>query len=183
MLNTYNKSTFDNKFTKMKNKLPNHSRQKSTTIFLALVLSFISFTLNATPFKTLTMNSVSLEINHSNAPEGTSGWTLDATVNNVECYYKIVTCNGGSTILLKFNNKNTHSVQISWNELFNTQLESSLIGISGVKSLLLTPGETSEMDCNSAETALVVRTHQISATYPAIVSKFSFKNIQVVNIK
>lgn len=147
----------------------------------ALVLSFSTLNLNAkpTPFNE---SSTPLHLEFlPNFATGTSSWTLDATVDNVECYYKISTCNGGSTIFLKFNNKNSYPVKITWTEVFKTQIENNLSGILGEKSLVLAPGETADLDCNSGESVLLVRTHNISATYPAVVSNFGFANIKVIN--
>jgi len=148
----------------------------------ALILSFSALNLNAkpTPF-----NEPSTPLHLEFLPNfatGTSSWTLDATVSNVECYYKIESCNGSTIIFLKFNNKNANNVKITWNEVFKTQIDNSLTGFQGQKELVLLPGSTADYDCNGVNEILITRSAQISPAYPADVKQFKFSNLTVTNL-
>jgi hypothetical protein len=148
----------------------------------ALILSFSSLNLNAkpTPFNESNI-PVHLEF-LPNFAAGTASWTLDATVDNVECYYKIENCNGSTSVFLKFNNKNTGNVKITWEEIFATQHEKASPGFVGKKELILLPGSTSDYDCSGLNALLIIRSAQISPAYPVEVSQFKFSKITVTNL-
>jgi len=148
----------------------------------ALILSFSSLNLNAkpTPFNESNI-PVHLEF-LPNFAAGTASWTLDATVDNVECYYKIESCNGFTAVFLRFNNKNLNNVKITWKEVFTTQVENTLPSFVGQKELILIPGATADNDCNSVNEILIIRTPQITPLYAAEVKKFNFSNITVTNL-
>ncbi len=161
-----------------------HQKKWLSMAFLipALVLSFSAFNLNAKPTSFNEPNiPVHLEL-LPNFAAGTATWTLDATVNDVECYYKIENCNGSTIVFLKFNNKNANNVKITWNEVYTTQLEKAAPGFFGQRELVLLPGVTSEYDCNGVHEVLVLRTAQISPAYPVEVKQFNFSNITVTNL-
>lgn len=114
------------------------------------------------------------------ALQNTPQWRLDKTVSGVEFYYAITTCNKENVVFLKMNNKNSYPVEVSWKEVFQTQLEKNKEGFAGTKKIALSPGETFESECNNIhQPLLVVMAGQISPTYVAIVSAFSFKDISV----
>lgn len=117
-----------------------------------------------------------------NAPGGTSSWTLDTTVNNVECYYRIETCNGATTVFLRFHNKNAGNVKISWEEIFTTQYEKAVPGFFGSKELVLQPGYTPEYNCNLTHNVLVIKYDRVNPAYPAEVSEFKFSNLSVTSL-
>ena len=107
-------------------------------------------------------------------------WQLDKTVGGVEFYYAISTCNKENVVFIKMNNKNSYSVEVSWKEVFQTQLEKNKEGFAGTKKITISSGETFESDCNNIrQPQLVVLAGQISPTYIATISGFSFKDISV----
>ena len=165
----------------MKKKLPLMKRFKMNFLIPALVLSIYSLSANASNFR----HSEPILPNHleilTTAPTGTGSWILDETINNVECYYKIETCNGATTVFLKFNNKNAGNVKITWEEIFATQHEKAAPGFVGKKELLLLPGSTDDYDCSGLNALLIIRSAQISPAYPVEVSQFKFSNITVTN--
>jgi len=110
----------------------------------------------------------------------TVDWQLDKTVDGVEFYHAISSCSGKKVVFLKLVNKNSYSVKASWKELFATQFDKELEGYKGKKHLVLSPGETSETSCTTARhKELVVLPSQITPTYEADISSFSFKEISV----
>lgn len=110
-----------------------------------------------------------------------STWKLDATVNDVECYYKIENCNGTNIVFLAFNNKNSGDVKITWVDVLNTQFDTGLPSIAGQKELILAPGESSVYDCNSPANIAIVNPLEVHPAYIAAFSGYSFKVISVVN--
>jgi len=120
--------------------------------------------------------------NFSNFATGNSGWTLDATVNNVECYYKIATCNGSTTVFLKFNNKNAGNVKITWEESFQTQSENGLPGTLGKKELILLPGFSADNDCSNVNPLTIIQSFQIAPAYPSVIKSFNFIKVNVSTI-
>lgn len=126
-------------------------------------MSFQLPEMNAAPQKTLNVDST---------------WTLDTTVSDVQCYYKIVSCNDRSVVLLRFNNQNDGAVKITWQEEFKTQLNDNEPGFYGPKELTLNPGESDEYDCSS-DNSCVIRHSQVQPTYPAEISGFRFIEINV----
>lgn len=107
-------------------------------------------------------------------------WQLDKTVGGVEFYFAISTCNKENVVFLKMNNKNNYPVEVSWKEVFQTQLEKNKEGFAGTKKITISPGETFESDCNTIQQPLlIVLAGQISPTYIATISGFSFKDISV----
>src|SRR5687767_12988572 len=64
-------------------------------------------------------------------------WVLYASVRNVDFYYRIGECTGKKVVFLKFNNRNSQKVKVSWKEVFNTQFEVQKEGFRGTKHLML----------------------------------------------
>lgn len=146
------------------------NRNKLLTSALLLIFFFSnSFFITPANLKTSTAK------NHY-----TVDWQLDKTVAGVEFYHSISTCNGKSVVFLKLVNTNSYSVKASWKELFTTQFDKQVEGYRGKKNLVLSPGETSETSCSTARhKELVVLSSQITPTYDAEISNFSFKDISV----
>lgn len=108
------------------------------------------------------------------------GWKLDKTVNNVNCYYKLIECNGLNTVFLKFDNKNKYSVKILWKEVFTTQAENSKEGSQGQKELILPTGITMPLSCtDEANKKNIILASQINPAYVAKIKQFEFKDISV----
>ncbi len=106
-------------------------------------------------------------------------WQLETTVNGVEFYYAISKCNTENVVFLKMKNKNNYNVQVSWKEVFQTQLEKNKeTGVE--KKITILPGETFESDCtNIVHPELVIFSSQINPTYIVSISKFNYKNIMI----
>ncbi|MBC7936722.1 MAG: hypothetical protein H7Y86_15330 [Rhizobacter sp.] len=111
-------------------------------------------------------------------------WILDTEVNGVEFYHSIQDCNGKKVVFLKFNNKNSYAVEVSWKEVFTTQEGPQIEGFLGQKTIVLEVGETKETDCsNPLKKQLLIMPEQVKPTYLAEVSKFNYKAITVVKVK
>lgn len=166
----------------MKKNLPIMKRFKMNFLIPALVLSIYSLPGNASNLR----HSEPTFPNHleilTTAPTGTGSWILDETINNVECFYKIESCNGATTVFLRFNNKNTGNVKITWEESFQTQLEKGLPGGSTKKELILSPGFTSDIDCSSVNPLTIINAFQVAPTYPSVIKSFDFINISVITL-
>ena len=107
-------------------------------------------------------------------------WVLDKTVNHVDCYYLLTECGGKKVVLLKFNNKNTYKVKVTWKEVFDTQLQKGVAGFRGKKQLLIAPGETFASGCaDSKNKELLVLPADVIPTYAAEIVAFEFNDIQV----
>jgi hypothetical protein len=108
-------------------------------------------------------------------------WILDKTVSNVDFYYMISECDGKKVVFLKFVNRNNSKVKVSWKEVFSTQFEKKREGFKGKKELVLSKGETSESACNQVNVKeCFVLPSEVSATYLAEISSFTFSDVQVI---
>ena len=109
-------------------------------------------------------------------------WILDKSIDNVDFYYSITTCNGESVVFLKFDNKNTYDVKISWEESFiTTQVKEKRNGFNGVKNLVLHRGITAQEDCeNIRYKECFILPVQVNPAYKPIVEVFEYKSIQVI---
>ncbi len=117
-------------------------------------------------------------------PDKTGAWILDKTVSQVDFYHMIKECNGGKTVFLKLNNKNTYLVKVGWAEVFSTQMETGTTGIGGKKSLVIQPGESSIPDCaDKGHKQLRTLSSEVSSAYVAVIAKFDFENITVEKVK
>jgi len=166
----------------MKKNLPIMKRFKMNFLIPALVLSIYSLPGNASNLR----HSEPTFPNHleilTTAPTGTGSWILDETINNVECFYKIESCNGISTVFLKFNNKNAGNVKITWEESFQTQKESGLQGTADTKELILLPGFTADNDCSIVNPVTIIKMHQVAPMYPGVIKSYNFINVKVSTI-
>ena len=74
-------------------------------------------------------------------------YTLGTTSGNVECYYNLTTCDGKTVVLLRFNNRNTTPVTISWKEVFTTkQFPEKAVGY-WPKQVTIAPGISEAAGC------------------------------------
>lgn len=111
-------------------------------------------------------------------------WILDKTIGNVDVYHKIANCEGSAVVMLKFDNKNTHAVKISWNELYLTkQVTQKIKGSKGSKSLVLPPGETAAKNCeDTMNTACMRFAAQAITSFKADIIGYEYLDL-VVNIQ
>ncbi|MEO6584082.1 MAG: hypothetical protein ABIO05_07145 [Ferruginibacter sp.] len=122
--------------------------------------------------------------NNAVLPDKAGTWVLDKTVSNVVFYHMVKVCKGENVVFLKFNNKNTSPVKISWAEVFSTQLETDRPGALGQKSLVIPSGVSSYSDCSgSSHKEFITLSTDVSPAYIAVISKFDFKNITVEKVK
>lgn len=108
-------------------------------------------------------------------------WTLSQTVNNVDFYYSIQTCGTDTVVFLKFENNNSNSVSITWNEVFETQYGAGQPRWDGLQQqLTLSSGITLQNDCVDVTTPqCLISPFEVSAAYPASVYSFAFAAITV----
>jgi hypothetical protein len=113
-----------------------------------------------------------------------AAWILDTTVNGVEFYHSIQECNGKQVVLLKFNNKNSASVKVSWKELFTTQVEAKAPGGAGQKELVIPKGVTMPANCTDAVNKKnIILSSEVSPAYVAEIKGFAYKDILVSKTK
>lgn len=110
-------------------------------------------------------------------------WIYDSTVSNVSCYHLIAVCGNKKVVFLKFDNKNSNPIKISWKEAFITQPHSEKTEtVFGEKELLLATGETSLTDCeNVKQPKLLARPNAVSPIDQLDILQFSFKDLKVAN--
>lgn len=107
-------------------------------------------------------------------------WVYDKTIGKVEFYHRIAECQGQKAVFLKFVNKNTSDVLVSWKEVFSTQKEAQVEGYKGKKALTIKPGENFPASCHDESfRELVILPLQVSPAYLAEIKQFSFKDISV----
>jgi hypothetical protein len=110
-------------------------------------------------------------------------WQLDKTVNGVDFFYAMSSCDGHDVVFLKIKNKNKYSVEITWKEVFQTQLAKDKEGFSGAKKIVLPPGEMAETDCaHPSNPALRILSSQVDPTYVVSITKFNYKDISVIKM-
>jgi hypothetical protein len=113
-------------------------------------------------------------------------YTLSKVENGVECYYALADCNGMQVVLLKFNNRNTSPVTISWKSVFELEEEGTRKNEQSTeRQLVLQPGLTSVSDCESSTNRdLIVHAPQHSPVYqPKTISSFGFTETRFVQNK
>ena len=111
-----------------------------------------------------------------------NSWIFDKTVGNVDFYHLIAVCGRNKVVFLKFNNKNSYKVNVSWQEVFITKQKNAekTEGPFRQKQLVLLPGETSQSDCeNIKQDELLARPDQTTPVYRAQITKFIFKDVIV----
>lgn len=113
-------------------------------------------------------------------PDKTDVWIFDKTVDNVEFYYRLMDCTGQKVVFLKFINRNTHNVKISWKESFDTQTQKQIEGFRGRKHLVIGNGETSQTGCTDRRfRECLVLPEDADPTSIVQIVKFSYKEITV----
>lgn len=114
------------------------------------------------------------------------GWVYDKTVNHVDFYHKIISCEGKNAVVLKFINKNSYKVKVSWKEAFETaQVKIMTEAVYGEKELVLSAGETLlSPGCEGSNSKqCLVLSQQAFPHYNADIIKFEFKDILITPIK
>ena len=110
-------------------------------------------------------------------------WILDKTIGTVDFYHSITVCNGKKVVFLKFNNKNSYSVKITWKEIFKIQTGEIKDGFMGKKELVLSSGITTPNDCTDVvNKKSIVLPSEIDPVFVAEILDFSFKDITVNSI-
>ena len=113
-----------------------------------------------------------------------SSFNLDNTTSGIKLYHQIVQCNGSDVVFLKFENTTTQNITISFNQVFDTQLEKGIVGFKGVKKILLLPGVTLQANCeDKTHPECIVTALDASPAYSAKLLAFSFANINVVTMQ
>ena len=108
-----------------------------------------------------------------------STWTLDTTVNNVDCYYKFIVCGNDNLVYLRFDNKNSSQVSITWIDVVSTQHEANVESFVGNKVLTLDVGESPEYTCSSSLNSTIVIPSKIHPAYKASIAEYKFNVISV----
>lgn len=122
--------------------------------------------------------SFTLEKENFNGGIASGEWILDKTVSNVEFYYMSTECKGKKTVFLKFVNKNSYKVKVSWNEIFSTQMEKNINGKAGRKQIVLSGSETAENNCNTIKFKEGrIFAEDVRPTYVAEILSFEFSKI------
>lgn len=133
---------------------------------------FMAATLIA--FMLITASEAKVNSHKSNTFDST--WKLDASLNDVDCYYKIENCNGINVVFLAFNNKNSVDMKITWIDYIKTQLENEMPSFVGQKELVLAPGESNIYDCNSKGNASIIKPGEdVSPSYLIKISGYKIK--------
>lgn len=110
-------------------------------------------------------------------------FNLDNTINGIKFYHQIVQCNGSNVVFLKFENTTNQNVTISFNLVFDTQLEKGLSDFKSVKTILLKSGATLQTNCeDKSHPECIVTVLDASSAYLAKILAFSFANIIVVSV-
>jgi hypothetical protein len=109
-------------------------------------------------------------------------WIADQRVNGVSFFHRLTTCNGRTVVFLKFENKTTRPVSVTWTEIFDTQSKKGSEGWKGPKQIMLKPGTTSQADCAGTDNPQCrVVPLDVNPTYVAVIKSFAFANITVTD--
>ena len=112
---------------------------------------------------------------------GTSEWVLSQSNGNVDFYYKIDVCNGQKAVFLKFVNKNSYKVSVTWEEVYSDRKSGkNFENFSGDKQLTISPNATLQASCNGTEcNECLILSSMVSPMQVVDVQQFEFKNITV----
>lgn len=112
-------------------------------------------------------------------------WTLQTTVDNVDLQYKIVDCGEKKAVLMRFDNKNDFSVQVSWRHIIgSTLVPNTTVESSDTFSIVIGSGTTAPENCEDSNLeALVILPTEVDPTYIADITNFSFSSVTVVENK
>lgn len=110
-----------------------------------------------------------------------NNWQLKSSVNGVQCFSAITSCNGNPAVLLKFVNTNPNEVKISWKEAFSIKESSEKTeAFYGLKEMNLAPGETFAAGCSEAKNKkCLVLPEDAIPTHKATITDFEFREITV----
>ncbi|MBL0359417.1 MAG: hypothetical protein IPP72_22280 [Chitinophagaceae bacterium] len=110
----------------------------------------------------------------------TAEWVLDKTVSNVDFYHSITACNGKNVVFLKFVNRNSQSVKISWQEIFVTSGRERREGFAGRKEMLIPTGTTTPADCaDVASKKIIIRGGEVDPMSVVEIINFIYKDVTV----
>lgn len=117
----------------------------------------------------------------SSSPD--QNWIYDKTVDGVHFSHSIADCSGKKVVFLKFENKNIYQVEVSWKEVFETQVDAATEGFSGSKTMTIPSGITMPAGCaDAANKKNIILPSEVSPLYVAVIKKFDFKDIHVTKI-
>jgi hypothetical protein len=157
-----------------------HCNRKKFFVVLALSLCLCSAVSLASPARHQLYGCSRLHLIMPADEPAITGWILDKTVGNVDFYHIITVCNGKKTVFLKFNNKNSYSVKVTWKEVFKTRSEERKDGYIGKKELVLSSGTTTPNDCtDAANKKSILLPSEIDPMSVSEILDFSFKEITV----
>ncbi len=103
-------------------------------------------------------------------------WILDTVIQNVSFYHQLVSCNGKTAVLLKFENNTGASVKVSWKEGFETLQTTGVIdGFYGVKELVISTGITEPSSCSDNDNKkCIITAFDVDPTFIASITSFKF---------
>jgi hypothetical protein len=133
----------------------------------------------AKTFRTLLLASGLLIVFSMQANAQDDSWTLQTTVNNVDFFHKLVDCGDRKAVLIKFDNKNSFDVKISWKQIIGTKEVPNTENESDQRfEMSLTNGVIGPNGCQDSEfDNLVITPFEVEPTYMATIRNFSFSNI------
>ena len=109
-------------------------------------------------------------------------WHLDATVQGVQFYHALTSCNGNNVVLLKFNNSNNYSVKLSWKEVFTTQFGKK-DGAAGQREMVIPTGVSVPSGCTDQQNRRnIILPGDVNPAFMADISAFEFSGISVNKI-
>jgi hypothetical protein len=107
-------------------------------------------------------------------------YTLGTTSIDVDCYYSITSCNGKTVVMLRFDNRNTSPVTISWKEVFNTTLIPGSNPGYKVKQAILPPGVSEASSCTDVNHRdFIIGEADVSRAYRADITGFAFSDVTI----
>jgi hypothetical protein len=150
-----------------------HNRRK-----YFVVIAFNLFIISATLTLPVTVHSAGI------AAHPGEDWVLDKTVSNVEFYHAIRVCNGKNTVFLKFVNRNTRAVKVTWKEVVLTPDRQRKEGYAGKKEMLIQPGITTTQDCADVDNKkTIVRGSELDPLSVVEIAKFMYQDITVTDVQ
>jgi len=107
-------------------------------------------------------------------------YTLDRTVDNVDCYYTLTQCDGKTVVMIRLDNRNAAPVTISWKENFTTTLVPQMSPGNKPKHLALPVGVSELSGCtDTSNPQLLINANQVNVTYIADITGFAFSDVSV----
>lgn len=150
----------------MKKKQPKHAK----IVLAKLILTLLLLTYSTAFLKAETSKSTSVD----------STWTLDTTVGDVKCYYKIGKCGDVDVAFALFENTSKTNVTISWDEEITSNRKSIQANPNGNQTLTISPGITYAVNCDDTQnSALYVLAYQVDDGNTVNIYKFHFINCKI----